>query len=253
VSALFSRAPEVMHEFLHLLITVFPYFLIGAVEGAALTVFIPERWARLIFNQKNRFNALLSAATVGAILPGCSCATIPMAAGIKDSSKPPLAVVATFIFMSPLLSPQTIFLTYGMLGLKFTIARILAAFFGSVLFGAIVSIFEKQLIVNESLALDPGVPEVSCGTSCIDTCGPSIVNIGKNTFWKTLLNILRSITPYFLLGMFIAAIIRFLFLRMELGEFLVAALGFGHLHLPRSLACHFTSVKVRKFLLHALY
>ncbi|MGE3682647.1 MAG: permease [Bdellovibrionales bacterium] len=113
MSDVLARAPEVFQEFVHLLITVLPYFLIGAVAGAALSAFVPERRSRLVFNQKNWLLGLFSAAGVGAILPGCSCATIPMAAGIKDSSKPPIAVVATFIFMSPFGISMMALTTFG--------------------------------------------------------------------------------------------------------------------------------------------
>jgi uncharacterized membrane protein YraQ (UPF0718 family) len=52
-------------------------------------------------------------------------------------------------------------------------------------------------------------PEGACGTSCATTCGPELNPSlhGFQKFLSELKAILRSITPYFLLGMAIAAIL----------------------------------------------
>lgn len=113
---------ETLREFLLLTVKVLPFFLLGAAAGAALQALLTRKWSVRLFGDSG-FRSLLAAVSAAALLPGCSCATMPMAAGLKDTGAPRLGTTTAFIFMSPLLSPVTIVLTWAMLGWRMTELR----------------------------------------------------------------------------------------------------------------------------------
>lgn len=192
-------------EFVHLLLEVAPFFLLGAVAGAALQVFVPEqRAARLLGGSNPR--ALFTAVAAGAMLPGCSCATIPMAAGLSSAGSPRLGTVAAFILVSPLLSPLTVALTWGMIGWEMTVARTAAALTGSVVLGVVINRYERWFRVGLSRRVSSA--PVAAGRNGRDVCRPEhdcACSEPRPRFWPALRSLLRQITPYFLLGLFIAA------------------------------------------------
>jgi uncharacterized membrane protein YraQ (UPF0718 family) len=186
-------------------LSIAPYFLIGALTGAALQTFVSQRWSGLIFCGSG-IRPLLVSIGLAAALPGCSCATMAMAAGLKGSAAPRLGTITAFIFMSPLLSPVTIALTWAMLGWSITVARIVASVAGSFLLGLLVNGFEHRL--NGEPKMATAMASETLGPNAC-ACEPSATNAGgaRAEFWASLWAILRSITPYFLLGMLIAGVL----------------------------------------------
>lgn len=85
--ALAGRMIETAHEFMALTWKVLPFFLIGAIAGAALQAAMLRKGSERILGGRG-IRPLLAAASAAALLPGCSCATMPMAAGIKDVGAP---------------------------------------------------------------------------------------------------------------------------------------------------------------------
>lgn len=204
-TALAAGLLEALRETLLLTLRVAPYFLIGALAGAALQAFLSQRWSELIFGGSG-IRPLLTAIGVAAALPGCSCATMPMVAGLKGSAAPRLGTVAAFIFMSPLLSPVTLALTWAMLGWSITVARVIASVAGSLLLGLLINGLEQRLGGGANTSVQ--VPQDACGGSAC-ACEVPAANPGgaRVRFWSSLWAILRAITPYFLLGMFIAGVL----------------------------------------------
>lgn len=101
---------KTLREFLVLTVKVLPFFLLGAVAGAAFQALLSRKWPDRIFGGEG-LRPLFASVGAAALLPGCSCATMPMASGMKDSGAPRLGTITAFIFMSPLLSPVTVVLT----------------------------------------------------------------------------------------------------------------------------------------------
>ena len=58
-------------EFIHLLIAVLPYFVLGVVAGAALQTWLAPAWLERVFAE-NGLRPLLLAVGTAALLPGCS-------------------------------------------------------------------------------------------------------------------------------------------------------------------------------------
>lgn len=184
-------------EFISLLLRVFPYFLIGAGFGALLKTYVKPQWAFKYFGRGT--SSVVNASILGAILPGCSCATMPMAGGLKGKGVK-LGVLTAFIMISPLLSPVTVILTFGMLGLKIGIARIIFPFVGSIAVGLVLNYLEKKKVFDFAV---PGSEYPS--HVCNELGEPCAGSLGD--FWQNLVIILKDLTKYFLLGMFVAAVL----------------------------------------------
>ena len=98
----------------------------------------------LFIRVQKRTKSIIFASVLGAILPGCACATMPMAEGLARKGAK-LGTTAAFIMTSPLLAPQTIILTYALLGPQFTIARVIFSLMGGIGIGFIVQQPEQKI------------------------------------------------------------------------------------------------------------
>ena len=132
---------RILKEFLSLTITVFPYFILGTAFGAFLEVYLKPKFALKFFHRGT--SSVINASILGALLPGCSCATIPMAQGLREKGAR-LGAVGSFIMVSPLLSPHTAVLTCALLGWRFTLARIIFSLTGAIILGVILNHLEKE-------------------------------------------------------------------------------------------------------------
>ena len=186
-------------EFLSLTLIVLPWFIIGVAFGALLERYLNPDIAKRFLGKG--LPSVINASLLGAILPGCSCATVPMANGLKQSGSS-LATVTTFIMVSPLLSPHTLILNYGMLGWEFTIARIIFSLVGAVLLGVIISILASRSMkgFNFPQSLPSAAPACTCGAGC--DCGDN----SRKSFWQSFKSIFKNLGKYFLLGMILASL-----------------------------------------------
>ena len=185
-----------LNEFVHLTVTVFPYFLIGVASGAFIEAYV--KTDTLIKYLNKGLGSVVNASILGAVLPGCACATVPMAEGLKAKGSN-LGTVASFIMASPLLAPQTLILTYGLLGLKFTLGRLIFALAGAILFGFICNWLQSRNLTGFQLDQH----KMGC-TSEKCACDEEVEKISfLNSFW----NITKELGKYFLIGMVIASIL----------------------------------------------
>ena len=187
---------DILIQFLHLLWDVLPYFILGGVTGALVQVYVGEKYVRWCFSRGAL--GVTAGAVLGALLPGCSCATMPMADGLKRAGAR-LGVVAAFVLVSPLLSPHTLVLNARMLGWQFTIARLVLSLGAGVILGMAVNRFEGRsaTVVAETQ---------STGADCaVGGCRES-ERCTRPRFWPVLGEIFKDLSVYFLLGLFIASV-----------------------------------------------
>ena len=178
---------KIIKEFSSLTFSVVPYFILGAAFGAFLKAYLKPDFAIKYLNRG--VSSVINAALLGAILPGCACATMPMAEGLKEK-KARLGTIASFIMVSPLLSPQTAVLTYALLGWKFTLARIAFSLTGAIILGIAFNYFGRLKPLNtESESLTP------------------LCSVEKIGFLKSFIDIVKDLGKYFILGMFIASLL----------------------------------------------
>ena len=187
--------------FTHFIILVLPYFILGAVLSALLQSYLKTS---VITNYINKgLGPIINACLLGAILPGCACTTMPMIEGLKSKVKS-LGTISSFLMASPLLSPQTIILTYGLLGLKFTLGRILFALFGSITFGFICQQLQNKNVAGfhgNYLSHNHDHDHGSCTHTKHEHTSP---------FFKNLWKIFNRLGKYFFIGMILATLLTIL-------------------------------------------
>jgi uncharacterized protein len=194
--------------FAELMLTVLPWFAAGTLTAAIVETFVPVGWAQRVLLSGR--SGLPAAVTAGAVLPGCSCTTMPLAAGLSGLAGPRVGTLTAFVFVSPLLSPLTVLLTLSLLGWEMTTARVLASLAGSLAIGLTINRYEPRFRPGrEPLPVAGGSPAAD---SCVDrSCEPTARETTASR-WVVLARsaqrILRSVVPYFLLGMFVAAALK---------------------------------------------
>jgi uncharacterized membrane protein YraQ (UPF0718 family) len=189
-----------------LMITVLPWFALGTLTAAAIETFVPVAWAQRALARRS---GLPAAVTAGAVLPGCSCTTMPLAAGLRNAAGPRLGTLTAFVFVSPLLSPITVLLTLSLLGWQMTTARVLASLGGSLALGLVINRHESRFRPRRTpLPVAGGSPEADA--CCDGRCEPSLAAGASSRaaeLARSARRILGGVLPYFLIGMVAAAIL----------------------------------------------
>lgn len=187
-------------EFLRLTWEVLPYFLAGAAFGAALDVWLKPEFA--LRHLRGGWLSMAKASVLGMIMPGCACATMPMAEGLRRKGAD-LGTVTSFLLASPLASPQTVVLTWALLGWPFAAARVLAGLLGGMAIGAVFLRLEK----NADWLRIPAAsaPEKKpCCSGCACSTGEKEEDAPKK-FWPVFADIIKELGKYFAIGMAIAS------------------------------------------------
>ncbi len=182
-----GHAHAFIMEFSHLLQMVLPFFMLGVGAGAFLESKVNVATITKWIGSGPR--AIVSSSALGAVLPGCACATMPMAEGlIRQGAR--LSSATAFVMTSPLLAPQTVILTLGMLGPEFAIARVLCGLLGGMGIGFLVHVLEQRGWVSQPV-IEPSAP--CCHTE------------KRPGFFKSAWSISKKLGMYLLGGLAIAS------------------------------------------------
>jgi len=121
---------------------VSPWLLLGLFIAGLIHSFIGENFIKEHLGGSG-FIPVLKATLFGIPLPVCSCSIIPIAAGLRKDGASKAATMS-FLISTPTTGVDSIFITYGMLGGVFAVARPLSALIGGILIGVIVYLTEKN-------------------------------------------------------------------------------------------------------------
>lgn len=121
---------------------VSPWLLLGLFIAGLIHSFIGESFIKEHLGGSG-FIPVLKATLFGIPLPVCSCSIIPIAAGLRKDGASKAATMS-FLISTPTTGVDSIFITYGMLGGVFAIARPLSALIGGILIGIIVYLTERN-------------------------------------------------------------------------------------------------------------
>ena len=168
----------------------------GAVLFSALleTKLSSDTWLKPMTQGKW---GIIGASVLGGLLPGCACATVPLAENLRRNHAG-LGVTAAFLLVSPLLSSHTILLTYGFLGLKFTVWRVVTAMVGAMVLGYMLEFCEKKQWVK--------LPALIKKTCCSNK-GCTDVNCSHLGFWEVVWITTKKLGGYFFIGIFLASVL----------------------------------------------
>lgn len=196
VTLMISLITTILLDFASMTIMALPFFVLAIVLSSFIETRFSLSTAKIYLN-KGKISLLYSA-LLGASLPGCACATVPIAKSLKAKGVR-LPALATFMMVSPLIGPHTIVLTYGLLGLKFTIGRLIAALIGGVGLGLIMEALEKRNLIQ----MPETTEELKSCCHKDDHCEVDHKKSFLKTSWETTL----SLGKYFLVGLLVASAI----------------------------------------------
>ncbi|TMR88842.1 permease [Nonomuraea basaltis] len=117
VAGRFLLAPHLTDPALRTWATVFvavcvqaiPFLVFGVALSAAITAFVPASfWTRAL--PRRPYAAVPVAGVAGAVLPGCECASVPVANGLMARGVPAPAALA-FLLASPAINPVVLVAT----------------------------------------------------------------------------------------------------------------------------------------------
>ncbi|MEO3856868.1 permease [Acrocarpospora sp. B8E8] len=95
--------------FVAICVQALPFLVFGVLLSAAITAFVPASfWTRAL--PRRPFLAVPVAGAAGAVLPGCECASVPVASGLMSRGVTPAAALA-FLLASPAINPVVIVAT----------------------------------------------------------------------------------------------------------------------------------------------
>ncbi len=155
--------------------------LLIVIAGIFVAVLIEKYFSRLKrIIPKSPWIAFIYAS----ILPVCSCSAVPLIRAVGD--KIPFRTVITFVVAAPLLNPYIIILSVSVIGVEYTIVRVLCSLILAVATGYIVERFWKRRPFSFSQK------EETCKSRC---CSPDKSDVVMATF-----NHLKKILPFLLIA-----------------------------------------------------
>lgn len=95
--------------FVAIVIQALPFLVLGVVLSGVFSVYVPARWITRAL-PRNRYAAVGVAGLSGAVLPGCECASIPLAGGFLRQGVPQAAALA-FLLSAPAINPVVLVAT----------------------------------------------------------------------------------------------------------------------------------------------
>ncbi|GGL90456.1 permease [Streptomyces fumigatiscleroticus] len=121
-----------------------PFLLLGTVVSAAIGAFVPERvFSRLL--PRNQALAVPVAGAAGVVLPGCECASVPVAGSLMRRGVAPAAALA-FLLSAPAINPVVLVATSTAFPGQpsMVLGRLLASLAAAVVMGWLWARFGKE-------------------------------------------------------------------------------------------------------------
>ena len=243
ITDLFFAGIGAMTEYLsaHVITCLIPAFFIAG----AIAVFLKKEYVLKYLGPNTKKHISYSVAAVsGCILAVCSCTILPLFAGIKKRGAG-LGPATTFLFSGPAINLLAIVYTTQVLGFELGAARAIAAILLSIVIGLIMHfLFQRKTAEGKDAFLNAAAePDKSKTTILLFFAllvgiliinglqiafnlklmlfGVSLISLlillkqkfskEENIEWmKKTWNITKLITPYLLIGIFLAGIISFL-------------------------------------------
>ncbi|MCA1065037.1 permease [Rossellomorea sp. AcN35-11] len=123
--------------FLSILLEAVPFILIGVFASAIIQVFVSESMLQKIIPKRFPYLALFPAAVVGALLPVCECAIVPVARRLIAKGMPAhlaIVVMVTAPILNPIVFASTYYafqnnmtIVFGRMGMALIAALIIGA------------------------------------------------------------------------------------------------------------------------------
>ena len=138
------------------LIDVLPFLAIGFLLSGLIHEFVPSRWVERRLGGSG-IKPILYSTLIGTILPICCLGSLPVAVSLRQKGAR-LGPVLAFLVATPATSITALLVTYGLLGLKFTVFIFFAVIAMGLVMGLVGNKVEgkaKVIVSPAQQALDP--------------------------------------------------------------------------------------------------
>jgi len=164
---------HILLETWFVLLEASPWLVLGLLFAGLVRSFLPgDLLARLI--GKSGVAGVIKASLFGAPLPLCSCGVLPTAIGLRRQGLSRPATVS-FLIATPQNGVDSVAISYSMLGLTFTIARLVCSLISSFVAGIVTMLVapDSEEVPTPKPAADGSsccgnLPTVAQGTSCCE-------------------------------------------------------------------------------------
>jgi len=235
------------------LIEVLPFLAIGFLLSGLIHEFVPSRWVEKHLGGGG-MKPILYSTLIGTILPICCLGSLPVAVSLRQKGAR-LGPVLAFLVATPATSITALLVTYGLLGLKFTIFIFFAVIAMGLIMGLVGNKVEgkaKVIVSPAEQALDPvcgmsveignaakaeygGETYYFCCSHCQQAFEHSpeeymgegsrqVAHRIKHVFRYAFVDMVKEIGPELLLGLALAALVAAV---APVGEFVAAHFGGG--------------------------
>jgi uncharacterized membrane protein YraQ (UPF0718 family) len=239
--------------FKDLFLEVLPFLAIGFLLSGLIHEFVPSQWVERRLGGRG-VKPILYSTLIGTILPICCLGSLPVAVSLRQKGAR-LGPVLAFLVATPATSISALLVTYGLLGLKFTIFVFFAVIAMGLVMGLVGNKVEgkaKVIVPPAQQALDPvcgmsvevgkaakaehgGETYYFCCSHCqqafesrpedyIGAYSRNVAHRVKHVFRYAFVDMVKEIGPELLLGLALAALVTAV---APVGEFVGAHLGGG--------------------------
>ncbi|MBN1754990.1 SO_0444 family Cu/Zn efflux transporter [bacterium] len=181
------------------------YLLLGFFFAGVIHIIFPSG---LIYKHLGKANvcSIVKASLIGIPLPLCSCGVLPMAISLRKQGASKASVLS-FLISTPTSGVDSIMATYSLLGLVFTIFRIVGSFITAFVAGIATLLFiPKEEIDEEPVCVDNSCAVCGSEEPHHHTLWEKISGIIKYGFW----DLLEDSGKWVFIGVIVGGIITFL-------------------------------------------
>lgn len=191
---------QFLYKFQHYILEVLPALIIGFLLSGIIQEFVSIKWVQKRLGKKG-ITPIFYSTIVGTILPVCCWGSLPIAFTFyKKGSR--LGPILAFLVATPATSISALFVSYKLLGLKFTVY----IFFSVILMGLIIGLLGNFLKFKPKKNLKQICPH--CGEELIE--GKHKKKIGnriKSIFKFAFFDMPKEIGLEIILGLVLAAVV----------------------------------------------
>ncbi|MCU7845035.1 MAG: SO_0444 family Cu/Zn efflux transporter [Candidatus Thiodiazotropha sp. (ex Monitilora ramsayi)] len=152
---------NLLQNLLSLYLDAAPWLLLGLIMAGLLKAWMPEGLLRRKLGE-GRFWPVFKATLIGAPLPLCSCGVLPAAMGLRRSGASKSATVS-FMISTPETGPDSIALTYALLGPFMAVVRPVAAILSALFTGLLNTFAVKEQVTERPTISLPVTNAPACG------------------------------------------------------------------------------------------
>ncbi len=235
------------------LIDVLPYLAVGFLLSGLIHEFVPSKWVERRLGGGG-VKPILYSTIIGTILPICCFGSLPVAVSLHQKGAR-LGPVLAFLVATPATSISALLVTYGLLGLKFTVFIFFAVIAMGLVMGLVGNLIRATPRASTSgaqQAIDPvcgmsvevgKAPRTEYGGETYHFCCPhcqqafehspeeyvgggsrQVAHRVKHVFRYAFVDMVKEIGPELLLGLALAALVAAV---APVGEFVGAHFGGG--------------------------